>query len=311
MNKPVVTMGIDVSKDTLDISLHNKSYQYTNGSTAIAKLIKFAKTKNVGRIVCEATGGYEINLIILCNKHNMMVCRVNPRQVRDFAKASGVLAKTDKIDAKIIVSFANIFDLYPTDISESIELAQLAKHRENLVKERSNNLKRSKKLSCDFVKKSIASIMHLLNEEISQCDQQIQALINADSSLKEKSDIMTSVKGVGATTAAAMLLAFMPEIGNVENSKVAALAGLAPYNRDSGKMTGKRSVKAGRKSVRNTLYMAAVVAIRFNKKMKAFYDRLIQQKKPYKVAITAVMRKLLITLNAMIKSNKKWEEKTA
>ncbi len=305
MEKENVIMGIDVSKDKLDVSLNSTHYQYNNDDTGINSLLEFACEQKVNKLICEATGGYEINLICQSNQRNILIYRVNPRQVRDFAKASGKLAKTDKIDAKILVDFAKVFPTQTTDISSNISLMELIRHRQNMALAKADNLKRHQKTFSEHVKISLERMIEYFDEEISICEIKIKKMIDSDNNLKEKDNIIQSFCGIGYITAG-VLLAEMPEIGTLNSREIAALAGVAPFNRDSGKKSAKRSINGGRKILRNAIYIAATVAIRHNMQIKQFYTRLIEQKKPFKVAITAVMRKILVILNAMVKNNQMW-----
>lgn len=305
MKKEFIIMGIDISKNKLDISIKNKHYQYTNSNIGIAKLIKFAKNNNVDKIICEATGGYELNLIDHCNKADILIYRVNPRQVRDFARASGVLAKTDKIDAEILTKFATFVDLIPTNIQNNLELVELTRHRQSLVEQKANILKRYKQVTQSSIKISIENIINSLEIEILLFEEKISKIIEDDQDFSAKNNILRSIPGIGPAVSS-ILISEMPELGNSTPQKIAALAGLAPYNRDSGKSCKTRSIKGGRKNVRNALYMAALAAIRHNSKIKSFYQRIFDNKKIFKIAIVAAMRKILVIANSMIQNNQKW-----
>ena len=203
--------------------------------------------------------------------------------------------------------FAKNIDLQHTDLSDNFALSELVRNRQILVAARADNLKRHGKTYSDFVRASLEKIIAQLDEEIIAFDEQIKKRTNGDNTLKNKDNILQSFCGIGSVTAS-VLLAEMPELGTLDGKKIAALAGLAPYNADSGRKSGKRAIKGGRKIVRNAIYMAALTAIRHNEVMKSFYNRLKEQKKPFKIAITAVMRKILLTLNAMLKNNQQWNE---
>jgi transposase len=302
MKNQNVIMGVDISKECLDISLNNMHYQYDNNDCGIKKLLNLAKKNNIGKIICEATGGYETALICSCNLADIVICRVNPRQVRDFAKASGKLAKTDKIDAKILVEFAGIFNTRPTNILDNINILECVRQRSILVSTKSDIKKRCAKVGDQFIKTSLQKIIATIEAEIIAFDVKIRTMIEASQSLKNNYNILQSFCGVGATTSA-IILAEIPEIGTLSSQEICALTGLAPYNKDSGKKSSKRSIRGGRKPVRNALYMAATVAVRHNAKIKSFYNNLLGRNKPFKLAITAVMRKIIIILNAMVKNN--------
>lgn len=258
-------------------------------------------------MVCEATGGYEMSLIMLCNKHKILIFRVNPRQVRDYAKASGKLAKTDKLDAKILVEFAKVFELQPTDISGNYPLSSLVRHRLNFVEQRSINLKQHGKTNDEKIRISLEKIIVALDEEIANIDVQISALIKSDNNLNKKERILKSFIGIGDKTAA-ILLAELPELGTISAGKISALTGLAPFNSDSGMKTGKRSIRGGRKVPRNALYMATLVATRHNPVIHNYYNRLKEKGKCFKQAITACMHKVLIIINTMLKNNQEWNK---
>jgi transposase len=312
MNNKLVTqnlvMGIDVCKARLDVVLKGKHYQYDNNEKGIIALLEFAKKNRVEKLVCEATGGYEIPLIMLCNEHKLLICRVNPRQVRDYAKASGKLAKTDKLDAKILVEFAGVFELQPTDISGSFSLSSLVRHRLNLVEQKAINLKQHGNIIDCKIKISLEKVIAILDEEISDIDGQIADKIDSDNELNKKANLLKSFVGIGDKITA-ILLAELPELGTISNGKITALAGLAPYNSDSGMKNGKRSIRGGRKIPRNALYMGSLVAMRYNPVISKYYKMLRAKGKCFKSAITACMHKILVILNSMLKNNQEWNEK--
>ncbi|MET0156034.1 MAG: IS110 family transposase [Rickettsiales bacterium] len=307
MNEAVITMGIDVSKDKLDVFCQEKHYQYSNDKEGIKSLIDFCRKKNVAKLVCEATGGYEVALVLACNAEKLPIARINPRQARDFAKAGGKFAKTDRMDARMLEDFLRVFDPKATDVSASAELSAWVRHRQTLVDQRADAKKRHGKATQAEIQSSIEKLIECLDEGIAEADGKIKETIEKDDGTAKKKEVLQSFCGVGPV-AAATLLAELPELGKVSQAQIAALAGVAPLNADSGRKTGRRAIRGGRKIVRNSLYMAAVSAARHNKKCAEYYQRLAAKGKSFKQAIVAVMRKILLTLNAMIKNNQRWNE---
>lgn len=301
-------VGIDVSKATLDVFINpiKIAFQCSNNAKGIKQLIKKLKTFDELFVVMEATGGYEQAVSHALLKADIKVAVVNPRQVRDFAKALGKLAKTDGIDAQVIALFGEKMQprvsSLPTE--EQIIMAAYTKRRVQLlsmITAEKNNLD---KVSTELTK-SIKKTILFLEKELKKIDGKLNAIIDADPNLAEKKILLKSIKGVGDITTA-NVLAFLPELGQVNNKEIAALAGLAPLNRDSGTMRGKRSIWGGRATVRTALYMATLVAMRHNAQIKAFYIHLCTAGKKPMVAIVACMRKLLIIMNAMIRNNQPW-----
>jgi transposase len=232
---------------------------------------------------------------------------VNPRQVRDFARGLGILAKTDRIDAHVIARFAQqVRPRIAAPLSpQAAELEQLVTRRRQLVGLRTAELNRLQALSSKSVRKSVQKMVDLLRKEIRHLDAAILALVESDDDWKDKRDRLGSVPGVGPVTAAS-LLAELPELGQVNRQEIAALVGVAPFNRDSGRFRGKRSIWGGRASVRRVLYMATLTARTHNPTLKAFANRLQKAGKPFKVIMTACMRKLLTILNTLLKENTQW-----
>jgi len=301
-------VGIDVSKNQFDIYLlpTQKHITITNDAKSIKSLIKVLSTLSDALIVMEATGGYEKPLAIALKKAGFSIAVVNPRQIRDFAKALGKLAKTDKIDAHVIALFAEKIQPQPSfSIDEKREkLAELTTRRTQLLDMMTMERNRLDKLSLES-KKSINRILKALQKELVDIEAQQQTLIQQDAHYSELLNILLSVKGVGVVVAT-ILIANLPELGHLTSRQIAALVGLAPFNHDSGKLRGKRAIRGGRASVRCPLYMATLVAIKHNLKIKTFYQRLLAAGKLKKVAITACMRKLIVCLNAMVKNRNSW-----
>lgn len=306
-------IGIDVSKATLDVYIlpHNKHMQFKNDSKHIQKLVKKFLSFSSVNVVMEATGGYEKTVAYALAKANICVSVINPRQVRDFGRAFGQLAKTDKIDAKTIALFA-----------ERIQPKANVAWNENQQKIAENNTRRRQlvemitmernhlEMANEEAKKSIETVLKTLEKELNKINRALEEVIERDSQLSNKNALLKSIKGVGPTVAAG-IIAELPEIGNINARQISALAGLAPFNRDSGTLRGKRCIWGGRASVRRPLYMATLVAMRFNWQIKKFYDRLCEAGKPKKLAMIACMRKLLIIMNAMIKHGELWRSQAA
>jgi len=305
-------IGIDVSKHTLDVFVlsSKESIQFQNNLAGIRKLIKKITPLPALFVAMEATGGYEKLVAQTLANNNISLAVVNPRQVRDFAKALGKLAKTDRIDAQVIATFAE--KMQPRDTIMTNEnqqkLAELHSRRRQLIDMIGMEKNRLDKAG-STAKKSIKHIIGLLEKELKKIDVALTKNIQSDEHTAEKNALLTTIKGVGVVVAAG-ILADLPELGTLEGKKIAALAGLAPINRDSGQMRGKRTIGGGRACVRRTLYMAALVAVRHNDVLKAFYVRLCDAGKKKKVALVACMHKLLIIMNAMIKNNQPWRSVT-
>ena len=300
-------VGIDVSKTYLDVMIETSYSRRTNDASGLSLLIENLRLLSSPFIVMEASGGYERYAAHALMTAGFMVCIANPRQVRDFAKAIGKLAKTDKVDAGLLALFG-----------EKIQPERSVIYTENQVKLAENNVRRRQlvdmivmeknrldKVSAE-IKKSILRMIKMLEKELEKINKEIYALIEKDAVTKTKNTLLKSVQGIGAVTAAT-LIADLPELGQLTAKKIASLVGVAPFNRDSGQYRGKRVIWGGRASVRTGLYMATLVATRYNAKIKAFYQRLCAAGKAKKVALVACMRKLLVIINAMIKHEKTWD----
>lgn len=302
-------IGMDVSKDSLDVYIlpFNKHLQFKNNSTGFQKLIEKLQAFPAACIVMEATGGYEKPAAQALARAELFVAVINPRQIRDFAKALGKLAKTDKIDAQIIALFAEKIQPQANVMHSETQqnLAELNARRRQLIDMITMEKNRLDKVSTKL-KKSINRIIKALEKELKDIETSSQKLIASDSQLTQKCQLLQTLKGVGKVVAPG-LLATLPELGTLNHKAITSLTGLAPFCRDSGTLRGKRTIWGGRASVRCLLYMAALVAIRHNPQIKSFYERLCNKGKEKKVAIVACMRKLLIIMNAMIKNNQPWQ----
>ena len=302
--------GVDVSKKSLDLCLlpEDRKQSFAHDKSGIQRLLAALPAAGTCLIAVEATGGYHRNLVAELANAGHKVAVVNPRQVRDFARGLGILAKTDRLDAQVIARFAQHVQprVTPPLSPKAAELEQLVSRRRQLIDLRTAELNRMQTLSSKNVRKSLQKMVDVLRKEIRHLDSDILALIESDDDWKDKMDRLGSVPGVGPVTAAS-LLAELPELGQVNRQEIAALVGVAPFNRDSGRFRGKRSIWGGRASIRNVLYMAALTARKHNPVLKAFAQRLEAAGKPFKVVITACMRKLLIILNTILKEHRQWQ----
>lgn len=300
-------IGIDVSKNNLDVHVLPEalSFSYRYESKAVKALIKKLKSFTPELVVLEATGGYEISIGIALANAKLNVAIVNPRQVRDYARALGQLAKTDKIDAYVIARFAQ--DIKPEARGhmtfKELELKSLVVRRQQLMEMRSAEMNRLSRTSVAQVKNGIQKVIRVLDTQIEAVDQELKNEVKNNPTWTKKLEIITSFKGVGDNTAHTLLFG-LPELGSLNRQQIAALVGIAPFNRDSGMFRGKRTICGGRANIRKALHMPALsAATRWNQTLKGFYCRLIAKGKKHKVALTACMRKMLITLNAMLKNN--------
>jgi transposase len=301
-------VGIDVGMKQLDIAIANggEQWQEDNTSAGIENLLDKLASHSPTLVVVEASGGYETNLVSEMALVGMPVCVANPTRVRALAKAEGQLAKTDEIDARLIARYAEVVQPEPRQRQEEAEihLTALINRRMQLVEMRTAERNRLR-TAPESIKERIEKAIAWLNDDIADIEAEIQALLVDNQAWQEQASRMASVPGVGFITAVS-LIAHMPELGELNRQKIAALAGLAPFNRDSGGKRGMRRIFGGRSAVRRVLYMSVLSGIRFNPVLKAFYDRLIERGKPKKVAITACMRKLLTILNAMERKQEVW-----
>ena len=302
-------VGVDVAKDSLAVASApaGLSLSVPNSPEGRRDLIKALKPHTVALVVLEATGGYERPVAFDLLEAGFTTVVANPRQVRDFARGLGELAKTDPIDAQVLARFAQVVQPKPRpSVSpEQAELAELVSRRRQLVNTLTQESNRLAMARLRQVRRSIKKHISMLEREICSLDDEIARLIRADETLARKDDILRSTPGVGPGTSA-MLLSHLPELGNLNRQQVAALAGVAPWDFKSGRWSGKSSIWGGRADVRSVLYMAALAARRFNPTIRAFAQRLESQGKAFKIVITACMRKLLVILNSMLRSNTKW-----
>jgi len=301
-------IGIDVSKDTLDVAVHgNKQHwSFPNNEAGIKKIVLKLKGLSAELVVLEATGGFEISLAADLGAAKIPTAVVNPRQIRDFAKSVGMLAKTDILDARIIARFAATVQPTPHPIlgTEAQELGAITARRRqivNMITAEKNRLSTANKT----VKPRIRAHINWLEKELNDVNGTLRQKVKDSPIWREKDELLQSVPGVGPNLSIT-ILAELPELGTLDRRQVAALVGVAPLNRDSGTLRGKRTIWGGRATVRTALYMAALSAKRFNPVIRRFYERLLAIGKAKKVALTACMRKLLTILNAMLRYHTSW-----
>ena len=306
-------VGIDVNKAHLDIAIRpaGTRWQVDNHEPDIAALVQKLVEVKPSLIVLEATGGYETAVTAALASAGLALAVVNPRQVRDFAKSLGRLAKTDKIDALVLARFAEAVRPEPRALPDEQTLqlqAWLVRRRqlvEMLVAEKNRFATAHKKL-----RPSVQEHIDWLENEVADIDQELETGLHNSPVWREKEDLLRSVPGVGRVLSVT-LIAELPELGTLNRKQIAALVGVAPFNCDSGQLHGKRAIWGGRAAVRSVLYMATLSAVRFNPVIRVFYQRLVEGGKPAKVALTACMRKLLTILNAMIRSGCPWQPQKA
>ena len=302
-------VGIDVSKDRLDVHVRpsGDTFAVMHDSEGMAALIDKLRSLSPQLIVLEATGGLQNRVAAMLVAASLPTAVVNPRQVRDFAKATGRLAKTDALDAQAIAHFAEAIRPEPRPVSdeEAQVLQALVARRRQLVEMRVAEKNRRQQVQKPLLRKRLDDHITWLAEAIAEIDNDLDQHIKQSPAWRAKEDLLTSVPGIG-NTIARTLIADLPELGTLTRKRIAALVGIAPFNRDSGKMRGKRSVTGGRATVRSSLFMATMVAIRYNKVIRTAYQHFLDAGKPKMVALVACMRKLLVILNAILRDHKQW-----
>jgi transposase len=309
-----VYVGIDVAKDSVEVALsgQTQTLALANGEAGHAELVSTLVPLAPRLVLLEATGGYEQDLALALAAAGLRVSVINPRQARDFARCMGKLAKTDRIDAQALCSFAALLDAQghePRALADpqARELTALVTRRRQLVGMLVSERQRLA-VAHPRAKPSIAAVMRVIESQLDDVDGQLREHVKAHHA--DLAACLTSVKGVGPTTAST-LIAQLPELGKLNRKQITALVGLAPINRDSGTLRGQRHIFGGRADVRRVLYVAALVATRFNPVIKAFYQRLLAAGKPKKVALVACMHKLLLILNAIARSRSPWNNAIA
>ena len=307
-NSSEIFAGIDISKSHLDLALRDveKSWRFSNDPEGINELTDLLLKHQPTLIVLEATGGYEQAAFRCLSARQLAVAIVNPRRVRAFARANGRLAKTDRIDAHNLAHFAQVVRPHPHPPSTEAQqhlVGLMARRRQlhRMITAEKNRLRNAQPV----VQLQLQQHIDWLRQSLKELDSQVEDLLQSDPNLKAKADLLCSAPSVGMVTAAS-LLADCPELGTLDRKKIAALVGVAPMNKDSGRKSGKRRIMGGRAPLRAALYMSALSASRFNPAIRPFYARLLENGKVKKVALTACMRKLLTMLNAMMRDDKHW-----
>lgn len=306
-------VGIDVSKHAWDLAVHGQKqvHRFDANAEGCQQLLAMLHQLQPERVCVEATGGWERALVAALRDEGFLVSIVNPRWVRDFARSQGQLAKTDRIDARLIARFAALMQPEPGEKpSENQEKLRALRARRRQVSDALVQEKNRLGTQPDRdARRSIEEAIDFYRQQLESLDAQIGQLMQRDPGFQQRLSLLVSVPGVGVVTAAA-LIADLPELGRLNRRQAARLAGLAPINRDSGTLRGKRMIGGGRATVRQGLYMATLVATKHNPMIRDFYQRLLQRGKAKMTALTACMRKLLLVLNAILKQNKPWKYTT-
>jgi transposase len=307
-------VGIDISKYHFDLYLlpEGKAAHYANDAEGITQCCRFLAEVRPERIVLEATGGYELALTLALQTAALPVIVVNPRRVREYARSQGLLAKTDRIDARVIAEFAQSPRVQVRELpdAQGRQRAEWIARKRQLVELHVAEQNRLEHATDALVVHSLRRLLTVIEKEIAKLDQKIAAAIAADPPLRRKAEILDSTPGIAPATAA-MLVTELPELGRVNRRQIAALVGLAPMNRDSGQFRGQRTTGGGRVRVRSVLYMPLLTVIRCNPAIRRFYQRLLDHGKAKMTALVAAMRKLLTTLNTLIKKDQLWNPQSA
>ena len=303
-----IVVGIDVSKDRLDVAVRPSGEAFTveRNAAGLERLIERLRMLSPYIVALEATGGFETVVVAAVAAAGVPVVVVNPAQIRAFARALGQRAKTDPIDAAVIARFAEATKPVPRPLPDEAtrQLADLVARRRQIIEMIGAERQREKRTALPRLRKSLRRVIGMLEKELAGLD--IDKTVRGTPAWREKEDLLASVPGVG-TTIARTLIADLPELGTLSRKQIAALAGLAPFTRQSGQWKGRSFIGGGRSVVRTALFMAALVAMRHNQTLKGFFQRLRQAGKPKMVALIAVARKLLTILNAMVRDNKRWQ----
>ena len=311
MEQEVTYVGIDVAKAQVDVAIRptNDRWEIPRDEAGIRKLVSQMKTLEPVMVLMEASGGLELPLVAALAAEAVPVVVVNPRQVRDFARATGKLAKTDALDAAVLAHFAEAVrpPVRPLRDAETQVLNSMAARRHQVMTMLVSEKNRLSAATTVAVRPRIEAHIAWLERELDDLDEGLRQTLRQSPVWREKDDLLRTVPGVGEQLSLT-LLAYLPELGTLDRRKIAALVGVAPFNRDSGTLRGKRTVWGGRARVRAALYMGALVASRFNPVIQDFYQRLLAAGKPKKLALTACMRKLLVILNSMLKHGSPWRD---
>jgi transposase len=311
MSSTLVSVGLDVAKDSIELALSSetKTQSFPNTPEGHQQIVQRLRPLALRIIVVEASGKYERPLAATLSAEAMPVAVINPRQARDFARATGRLAKTDSIDARVLAQFGEAvqIELRPIPDENARNLQELLARRTQLVGMRTAESNRRQSTLSKVVRASHDIVLKMLDQQIQDIDQKLDRHIQASPAWKAKEDLLKSVPGIGDQTART-LLAELPELGHCSRQQIAALVGVAPLNRDSGTFRGQRKIWGGRGNVRSKLYMAAMCARTHNPVIRNYFDKLIARGKTGKVAMVACIHKLLTILNAMVRENRPWQE---
>lgn len=303
-------IGIDVAKDHLDVHLRptDEAFRVSYDDAGLATLLTRLRSGTPTVIVFEATGGYEVPLAATLASAGLPVAVVNPRQIRQYARALGQLAKTDRLDARVIALFAEAVrpQARPVPDEQARALGELIARRRQLVDMLGAEQNRRRLLRDRGLQRHLEAHIAWLEEALRRLDHDLTTLVRSTPAWREADDLLRSVPGIGPVTACT-LIADLPELGHLDRRRIAALAGLAPFARDSGVFRGRRMIAGGRPHIRRVLYMATLSAIKYNPAIRVFHQRLVTAGRPGKVAITAAMRKLLTILNAMLRDRRPWQ----
>lgn len=313
MEQPPVSpsfVGIDVSKDRLDVHVlpSKRAFAVARNGEGLDRLVGALSELAPALIVLEATGGFELTVAAALAGAGLPLAVINPRQIRDFARATGRLAKTDALDAAIIALFADRIRPEPRPVAEAEAqaLAELVARRRQLIEMIGMEANRRRQARAPKVQRTLEATLKTLEAQLAELDREIDDMVRGSPAWRAADDLLTSVPGVGDVTART-LIAELPELGRLDRRRLAALVGIAPLNRDSGQRRGHRAIAGGRTAVRNVLFMATLTAIRWNPVIKAHYAQLTARGRPKKVAIVACMRRLLGILNAIIRTASPWQ----
>jgi transposase len=295
--------GLDIAKLNLQLHLASRSHDLPNTVPGHRRLLKLLATQPGSQVVCEATGGYEREVVAALQAAHIPVSVLNPARARHFAKASGQRAKTDKIDAALLTAYGHALQPKPTPPRTALEqqLTELVRRRHQVVEIIVGQRQQADQLTLPALRRQAQSLVRRLERDLAQIEDQLKELRREVAPLHERLQKLEAISGVGTITAMGVL-AELPELGTLNRRQTAALAGLAPFTRQSGRWQGLRAIGGGRAPVRRALYMAALVAARCNRQLKEFYQRLRAAGKPAKVALTAVMRKLIVLMNHVLKN---------
>jgi transposase len=306
----IIAVGIDVSKDRLDVAVRpsGESFAVERNASGLDRLIERLRPLSPQLVALEATGGFETVAAAALAAAGLPVVVINPAQIRAFAKALGQRAKTDPIDAAVIARFAEATKPEPRPLADEATrlLADLIARRRQIIEMIGAESQREKRISMPRLRKSIRRVIGMLEKELASLDADIDDAVRGSPAWREKEDLLASVPGIGPIIART-LMAELPELGRLSRKQIAALAGLAPFTRQSGQWRGRSFIGGGRASVRTALFMGALVAMQHNPVLKVFFDRLRAAGKPKMVAIIAVARKLLTILNAILRDNRPWQ----